>query len=151
MKKCIFLSLSLLIVILASCSSDDDSGSSNLTNEANVLVVYLQGNSSGIDVQWGAETFCYEDGDCSTITGNSFVTTFGNSRIDMTSSNTSKFATGVSIPSIQVNSGSGVIQVVRVIATMEDGFEEFEEVETVFTSPELGSGDTYNLTFGDVD
>lgn len=147
-KKYLLLCLGIFLMVITSCSSDDDGNGNNTSAEANVLVVYLKGNSSGIDVQWGSETFCYDDDDCNTITGNSFASTFGDSRLDMTSSNSSKLATGVNIPSIQVNSGSGVIQVVRVIATTVDGFEEFEEVETVFTSQELNSGDTFSLEYG---
>ena len=102
-------------------------------------------------MQWSSETFCYDNDECSTSTGNSFASTFRDSQIDMTSSSSSKFATGVNIPSIQVNSGSGVIQVVRVIAATVDGFEEFEEVETVFTSQELSSGDVFSLAYGETE
>lgn len=152
MKKYLVFTLFIFLGFLTSCSSDDDGGTNNANPEANVLLVNLVGDSSsGIDVQWSTQTFCYTEGGCSTIDGLSFVSTFGDSKIDMASSDDSRVATGVSIPSIQVNSGSGFIEVVSAIVTTVDGFEEFEEVDTVFSSPTISSGDTYSLEYGETE
>lgn len=149
--------IGLVVLSMISCSNDDDN---TTTSEANVLVVYIVGNSStatiqdsvisGIDVQWGTETFCYAEGGCSTTNDVSFATAFGiDSRLDITSSDDSRVATGVSIPNLQVNNGSGYIEVVSANVTTVDGFEEFEELETLFTSPVLSAGDTYSLEYGE--
>ncbi|HLV92929.1 MAG TPA: hypothetical protein VKX34_07395 [Aequorivita sp.] len=65
----------------------------------------------------------------------------------MSSSISSKVATGVKISNIEVNSGTGVIEVVRGRA-IDDEWDEFEEVETVYTSEVLSSGDIFNLEYG---
>ncbi|MGM0634527.1 MAG: hypothetical protein ACQESK_00565 [Bacteroidota bacterium] len=154
MKNLKFLLVLLLSIGLVSCSSDDDSstnGGSTSTDD-NVLIVYLVGTgSSGVDVQWNAETFCYDDGDCNTVDGMSFVSTFGDSKIDMAFSNSDKVAVGVRIPSIEVNSGAGKIEIVRGSYQVVDGYEELEEGETVFTSEELTSGDVYTLEYGELE
>lgn len=65
----------------------------------------------------------------------------------MSSSISSKVATGVKISNTEVNSGTGVIEVVRGRA-IDDEWDEFEEVETVYTSEVLSSGDIFNLEYG---
>lgn len=65
----------------------------------------------------------------------------------MSSSISSKVATGVKISNMEVNSGTGVIEVVRGRA-IDDEWDEFEEVETVYTSEVLSSGDIFNLEYG---
>lgn len=145
MKKLKFLFLSILVVCIASCSSDDDGAAGS---NFNVWVVYLQGEDGGIDIQFNEEVFCYEEDGCSSISGMSFVGTFGSGRLDVTSSNPDKTAVGVKIENIQVSSGSGRLEVVRASVRMEDGFEIFEEGPTLFTSPRLTSGETYTLDFG---
>lgn len=149
MKKLLKI-FGLLIAILAivSCSSDDDSSSAN----TNVWVVYLQGTGgSGVDIEYGSETFCYENGECESISGFSFVGTFGDSQLDITSSDADLVAKGVKIEDIVVTSGSGVIKVVGASVREVDGFEMIEDGPTLFTSPELSSGDSYSLEFGELD
>lgn len=147
-KNTRLLIVALLGIFIFSCSSDDDSVSS--ANQ-NVWVVYLQGSGDGgVDIQYGGETFCYESGECNSISGLSFVGTFGDSRLDIASSNTDEVAKGVLIENIEVTSGSGIIEVVSASVREVDGFTEFEEGATLFTSPELSSGDNYTLEFGEL-
>jgi|SRR5690554_70878 len=142
--KALALILTIGLVSMG-CSKDDDGGSAS---NANILIVYLKATtSSGIDIQYNDETFCYDDGECSTSSGSTFITAFGNSKIVMSSSISSKVATGVKISNIEVNSGTGVIEVVRGRA-IDGEWDEFEEVETVYTSEVLSTGDVFNLEYG---
>lgn len=142
--------LIMVSLLLFSCSNDDDDNGETSSGEANLIRVYLQSTSSeGTDIQWETETFCYNDGNCHTIGGMSFISTFGTSRIDIATSSRDETAVGVKIPDIQFTSGSGRIEVVKGKYVIEEGWgEEFEDVETLFVSQELSSGDVYTLDYG---
>ncbi len=134
-KKIILLSLIFLFTIYA-CSSDDDNGSVSGGGE---WVVYLHGSGDqGIDIEYQGRTFCYDDGECSSSSGFSFVGTFGDSRLDVTSSDADRTAVGVLIEDIDVTSGSGFLEVTS-------------NGSTLFTSEELNAGDNYTLEFGELD
>ncbi|MCH8533640.1 MAG: hypothetical protein LAT51_01100 [Flavobacteriaceae bacterium] len=150
MKKYVkVLVLVITTIVLTSCSSDDDNSSSG--GDKNVWIVYLQGTGSGgVDIEYDNEMFCYEDGECESTSGFTFVGTFGDSRLDITSSKTNRVASGVLMESIKVTSGSGKIEVVSASVREVDGFMEIEEGKTLFSSPELSSGDTYTLEFGEI-
>jgi|GEM_PF-5552146 len=136
------------LVMFSSCSSDDDSSSGE---NANVWVVYLQGTGDGgVDIQYGNETFCYEDGECESISGFSFVGTFGDSKLEITSSDADRIASGVLIENIEIVSGTGKIEIVAATVKEVDGFEMIEDGASLFTSPELSSGETYTLEFGEI-
>lgn len=144
--------LIMVSLLLFSCSNDDDNNGETSPGEEKIIRVYLQGTSSGgTDIQWGTETFCYSGNDCMTSTGMSFISTFGTSRTDMVTSREDDTAIGVKIPEIRFTSGSGRIEVVRGKYVMEEGWgQEFEDIETLFTSEEFSSGDVYSLEYGQI-
>lgn len=150
MKKIkLLLSLSLVIILCTSCSSDDDdasnNGNGNGNNSEEQLAVYMVGTSNaGFDVQYSNTTFCYENEDCETITGMSFVSTFGSDRLDMEFSSANKIAEGVLIENIQITSGSGYFEVVSGTQT-SDGFEDGT---VLFTSAEFTNGETTDISWG---
>lgn len=154
MKKIYLFTLIFSLLLSFACSSDDDANQSENPNEDPILeetediwLIYLVGESDGIDIYYTQRRVCYEDG-CVGNSNSSFIGAGSNSRRLFVTSLTDRKAIGVRIADIEISFGSGFIEIVEA-KLVEDGNETLEEGETIFTSPRLEAGDTYTLEFGD--
>ena len=156
MKKIYLLSLIFSLLLSFACSSDDDAIQSENPNEnedpileetEDIWLIYLVGESDGIDIYYTQRRVCYEDG-CVNNSNSSFIGAGSNSRRLFVTSLLDRKAIGVRIADIEINGGTGFIEIVEA-KLVEDGNETLEEGETIFTSPRLEAGETYTLEFGD--
>lgn len=158
MKKLKLMTVLLLVLGLFSCSSDDDSSLSENENEnenpiledtEDIWIIYLVGETDGIDIYYTQRSICYENG-CVNNSNSLLIGTDTNSRRDFVTSLTDRKAIGVRIANIDIDGGSGFIEIVEAKLVLEGENEIIEEGETIFTSPRLVAGETYDLEFGDI-
>ena len=164
MKRRYLAILCTLVLALAACGDDDDNGGSSSSNnstengggsaseDANGLGVVAENTGSGdFDVNGAGDvTFCYADSGCESFSGDSFNTVFEGQQMEIEHSEADREAVGLEM-TFDIDEGTGVLHVVDGRSYEDDGWPEFDIGDILQTSEELNEGDTYTVTWGEVD
>ena len=144
-----------LAMACSNSTSADDIEEELTEEEPNGLAVRIVNTGdSKMEIESGGSTvtyFCYED-ECEDDTGYfSYTEVNAGAEMMFDTSSPEKVVVGVYV-GFEVTRGSGHFEIVSGVSYRDDdGWAEFEEVDVLYTSGTIGSGDTVGYNYGSMD